>query len=126
MLTVILAGFSVAAGMLIAIVGSVALVIYFSAAAATIIAVLEIWLGGSFGTVAVAWFATIFAVQFGFALATMALAMAKSRGWNSTKPPARPEQQPAGPIDSGTLAQSRRASAGLPSNTTDRRRTADF
>ena len=120
MLTVILAGFSVAAGMLIAIVGSVALVIYFSAAAATIIAVLEIWLGGSFGTVAVAWFATI------FALATMALAMAKSRGWNATKPPARPEQQPAGPIDSGTLAQSRRASAGLPSNTTDRRRTADF
>lgn len=116
-LTVILASFSMIAGMLIAVAGSVALVIYFSAAAATIIAVLEIWLGGSFGTVALAWFATVFAVQFGFALATMALAIAKSRGWLSAEPPPRQAPLPASAVEkNGTLAQPRRASAGVPAN----------
>jgi hypothetical protein len=74
-----LAGCSLLVGLFCPFLGSMTFVIYFSTAAATTIAFLAFFFGSDPEIIFLAWLATVVAIQVGFAISIMIMAMLKPK-----------------------------------------------
>lgn len=113
--------FSFAVGVVCPFMVSISFVLYFSGAAAVIIAALVLLFGSSWSMVFLAWLSTIVAIQAGFAFSTLIQAVLAGDGGGRIFAALRRETARPAPADKSVVVRTK--SKGQPH--TDQHRAAD-